>query len=335
MKGFTKIMLIIASVAVGALIVVVASVAWFTSNPVVDANEVSLSSANTLVVAFDSSLYKSNYAYDGQTGLAQSGENAPYVYPYGYFKVNLSNSASEKRSVLKLDFSTVKMECAVEEVQDLLIEQLFQVQIACYQEQNGGAYEMESENDASVNYSVFRNVGAGNGHYALIADDYTLGANNYLYRNNARVELAQGLYYLAFTYTFLPSSGGGYVPDESGTFVGQVSYKQIKGSVTYAPSGSSFVQSDSGEYTRVVTSYVSEENITKYKKNGDNDYSVDASGTYIKIKDAQGNDLVGNNNDNNFAEFARYSYVAGFPYAHIKYQGARYLFSIVCSVEEV
>ena len=332
MKGFTKIMLIIASVAIGVLLVVVASDAWFTSNPFVDANEVSLSSANTLVVAFDSTNYKSNYSYRGQDGNSET-----YVYPYGYFKVNLSNSFAEKRSIIKMDFTTVDMECAICDIQDILIDQLFQVQIACYQEESGGAYDMESQDSSDPNYRVFENVGTGNGHYKLIADDYYLGADNYLYRasTETREELPQGVYYFAFTYTFCPANADhyGYTRDDEGTYIGQVSYQQIAGGTAYAYSNGSYAQSDSGEYSRVVTEYVT--SVTKYTKNGANSYSEDPNGTYIKIKDHLGNVPVGNNDDNNFVEFQKYSRVTGFPYSNIKYQGARYSFSIVCSVEEV
>jgi len=327
MKGFSKIMLIIASIAIGVLVVVVASVAWFTSNPEVDTNEVSLSTANTFMVSFDSTLYGSNYSYDGQTGLAESGDNAAYVYQYGYFKANLRNSSVEKHSLVQLSFSTVKMECAVCEVNDILIEQLFQVQIACYVAEAGGAYALESQNTSNPNYNVFVNVGAGNGDYTLIANDYTLDADDYLYRNGARVLFSQGTYYFAFTYTFLPESLGGFIEDDEGTYVGQVAYKKIKGSgQSYSYAAGTYTMSDSGEYTQVITNYVS--NVTKYKKIG-NVYSVDPEGTYIKVKDHLGNDLE------EYAEYETFSPVEGFPYANIRYQGAKYEFSIACSVEEV
>ena len=49
MKGFTKIALAIALLAIVVLSIVVASVAWFTSNPEVNANDVTLNSAKTLI----------------------------------------------------------------------------------------------------------------------------------------------------------------------------------------------------------------------------------------------------------------------------------------------
>lgn len=330
MKRFTKIMLIIAAVAIGILFIVVASVAWFTSNPEVDANDVSLSSAKTLVVAFDSSLYKSNYSYDGQDGISET-----FVYPYGYFKVNLSNSVAGKKSVVKLDFSTVEMKCANYDVPNLLIEHLFTVQISCYQESSGGGYDMESQDDADRNYHVFVEAAPGEGEYALIASDYYVGENNYLYRNNQRVELPQGEYYFAFTYTFCPESKDGYARNDDGNYIGQVSYQRIAGGATYAYSEGGYIQSNDGEYTQVITEYVSSAEVTKYRKVATNSYTQDVNGTYIKIKDHNGNFLVGNDNDNNFVEFKKYSYEEGFPYSDIRYQGATYSFSIVCSVEEV
>ena len=338
MKGFTKVMLIIASVAIGILFIVVASVAWFTSNPEVDANDVSLSSAKTLVVAFDSSLYKSHYSYDGQDGVTET-----FVYPYGYFKVNLSNSSTEKNSVVKLDFSTVRIECPslIDEVPNMPIpiEQLFRVQISCYQESAGGGYDMESQDSSDPYYNVFVEADPGEGSYTLVADDYYLGENNYLYReyDDQRVEFPQGVYYFAFTYVFCPESGGGYARDNEGEYIGQIAYQGVGGGTTYTYSAGSYVQSDSGEYTQVLSGYEQASNIAyKYTKVAENNYVEDnVNGTYIKIKDHNGNELVGNNDNNNFAEIEYYSYVEGFPYSDIRYQGAKYSFSIVCSVEEV
>ena len=316
MKGFTKIMLIIASVAIGILVIVVASVAWFTSNPETDVSDVSLSAANTLNVAFDSNLYKSGYSYDGQTGLAPSGDDAPYIYEFGYFKVNLMNSSSEKRSVVKIEFSTVDMICAICEVKDLLITDLFRVQIACYVEDATGGYKKED--------NVF--LPQTNGGYRLIANDYTLDADSYLYRAGSRAQLPEGVYYVAFTYIFLPAIGGGYVQDDDGTYIGQVSYKAISGSNSYDYSNGAYVQDDGGNYTKMITSYVS--SVTRYAYDGEH-YEVSPTGSYIKVKDHLGNDL------NEYVEFDTFKYVAGFPFADICYQGAKYVFSIVCSVEEV
>lgn len=327
-------MLLISALAVGVLMVIVVSVAWFTSNPQVDANEVSLSSAKTLSVAFDSTNYKSNYSYDGQDGITEDA----YDYSCGYFKVNISNSSNDKRGIVKLDFSTVQMECAICTVKDILIEDLFQTQICCYKEKTNGEYELEKQNETDPYYNVFRNVGAGNGHYELIADDYYLGNNNYLYRTSTQeiVLLQSGLYFFAFTYTFFPE-GGGYVPDEEGDYIGQVSYVRVKGSKMYAYSNGNYTQNDNGDYCQVVSDYVDVRTnpsaVTKYKKISDNNYTPDDEGTYIKIKNHLGNDLSGNTDDD-FVQFRTYS-LGGFPYASIRYQGAKYVFSIVCSVEEV
>ena len=59
MKTFTKIILSIALGAIVILSIVVASVAWFTSNPEVNANEVTLESARTLTVSFASGVDES------------------------------------------------------------------------------------------------------------------------------------------------------------------------------------------------------------------------------------------------------------------------------------
>ena len=56
MKGFAKIALTVALIAVIVLSIVVASVAWFTSNPEVNANDVTLDAARTLTVEFDDSV---------------------------------------------------------------------------------------------------------------------------------------------------------------------------------------------------------------------------------------------------------------------------------------
>ena len=93
-------------------------------------------------------------------------------------------------------------------------------------------------------------------------------------------------------------------------------------------SAGAYTQSDAGEYTKMITSYESAGTVDKYRRDGD-DFILDASGTYIKVKDHEGAALE------EYVEFAKFAYVAGFPYADIRYQGATYSFSIVCSVEEV
>lgn len=322
MKGFTKIMLIVASVAIGILVVVVASVAWFTSNPEVDANEVTLTSANTLVVTFDETLYESNYRYDGQDGVVEDA----FRYPYGYFKANLSNSAPEKRSVIKLDFSTVDMECPRCVARDLLIENLFQVEIACYVEDEEGTYSLSSES-GNANYNVFRE--GGDGGYRRIADDYTLDSENYLYRSGSRVQFEGGVYYLAFTFVFLPASEGGYVADDDGDYLGLISYRQIASNsqTTYDYTGSGYAVNESGkgEYSKIVTGYQLISAAERFDDNGDSD----PNGAYIQVKDHNGTAM------SEYDEFETFSYVDGFPFADISYQGATYSFKIVCSVEEV
>ena len=80
MKSFAKIALLVALISIIVLSIVVASVAWFTSNPQVDANDVTLSAARTLNVAFDTA-ERSNFRYNGQIGNKAPGDDdAPFVY---------------------------------------------------------------------------------------------------------------------------------------------------------------------------------------------------------------------------------------------------------------
>ena len=132
MKTFAKIALTVALIAVIVLSIVVASVAWFTSNSDTSANNVTMDAAKTLTVAFESDYDSTSNKYGGQLGNAASGGNAPYVCNSGGFNVAMTSlSSADKRGEIKVEFGTVTIEthfAGYELIPNALLTDLFHVE---------------------------------------------------------------------------------------------------------------------------------------------------------------------------------------------------------------
>ncbi len=342
MKNITKVSLIVALIAILILSIVVATLAWFTSNPNVDANDVTLNAATTLTVAFDSELEGTDYAYDGQTGRAASGDNAPYVYEAGNFRAVITPSAEGKGGRIRIEFGRVLITTyGGGTIPNVLLTELFHVQANCYTESNSGTYVK----DANGVFSLDDGTHTAEQHYALtgyeIADDgYVMqsGGASYAY-------FPQGRYWFSFKYTFLPetayqqwslgnySSVYGYEFNALGDYVGLVNYvpyaeKYHSGLTRYgALDGEGHAaESASGGYVRAISSYALLSSLTRYAKDGDV-YTVSASGAYVKI--GSSNDYIA------LSSLSRYNRIEGFPYSHPRYMDAKYTFNVTCYVEEV
>ena len=352
MKGIAKIAISVALIAIIVLSIIVASVAWFTSNPEVNANDVTLNAARTLNVTFDSTVEGTNYKYNGEIGNVASGLDAPYVYHGGSFTLRIEGlSADSKRGEVKVEFSTVTVTHPTGTVSDVLITDLFHITADVYQaDENGGFVKVvllkNDESDPTRSY--FR---AGNGaadsalpHYSKTVANLTIADNGILMNGANRALFNTGNYELSFTYTFLPeaayqvwlagnySSVYGYELATSGDYVGVVGYTTYKakyhyGLQRYTRSGAgapyTYTENAEGEYVRVITSYASYASVTKYTGAAGEGEGAE-NGTYIKVGDS-----------NDYILFNRYNRINGFPYSADKYRGETFGFTVACSVEEV
>lgn len=242
MKGFTKIALSIALIAVIVLSIVVASVAWFTSNPEVDANEVSLTASRTLTVAFDSHEEGSDFRYHGQIGNMASGNDAPYVYDAGGFKVNLNTLSSDnKHGRIKVEFGTVTIITqSIGSIPGVLLTDLFHVAAYCYTRNNAGEYVEISYQTGSPEKTYNKNVfvdyasltryttselieEAVDGDYVgvngrayrysdlasrdkYVRTSYQIDSDGTLTDGTTPIDFVEGSYSLSFTFTFLPEA---------------------------------------------------------------------------------------------------------------------------------
>lgn len=355
MKGFAKIALTVALIAVIVLSIIVASVAWFTSNPEVDANDVTLDAARTLIVTFDGETSE-GYAYNGQIGNVYSTDrenpdlDEPYVYEGGGFHVNISPSGDGKYGTIKVEFGAVTISSpAGGSVYNVLITDLFHVTATIKEDgENKPTYDVTIGNNGYISEVV----GAPQERYPVNNDGVAL--------------FLGGGYSLSFTYTFLPedayaewaaavaaaSTGTitvtdayGYERSGSGTYIGVVDYvpyiaKYHYDMTRYTKSQSvdengdyTYTPSESGEYVRVIdNTYLPDSDVTLYRAIEDPEtheitYSNDGEeGDYDYIK-------VGDSGD--YVAFARYNRINGFPYSNDRYRGEKFTFEINCSVEEV
>ena len=348
MKGLGKIVLTVALVAIIVLSIVVASVAWFTSNPEVDANDVTLDAARTLNVEFDPNVEGSTFRYNGQIGNVAAGEDAPYVYEAGGFTLNVTSLSSDRHfGRVKVEFGEVTVVTQGSgTIPNILISDLFSIEVNAYRQNAGG----EFVKDPTKNYFRARNAETDSGlaRYAKVFEDLTVADDGILMTttiNPSTLEeeetmalFGEGRYELAFTYTFLPESelakwtAGNYLSIEGyeraagGAYVGVVNYTAYKakyhyGMQRYSESGGVYTPSDSGNYVRAITSYAAYASVTKY----DSGHNIDnVNGEYIKL---------GASND--YVRFDRYNMINGFPYSDDHYRGEKFTFTVGCSVEEV
>ena len=350
MKGFAKIALSVALIAVIVLSLVVASVAWFTSNPEVGTNDVTLDAARTMIVTFGNLDGASGFSYNGQKGNVASGAEAPYKYEAGTFTVDIKPSSDGLYGKIKVEFGTVEIRrapsllaAATGSFSDILITDLFHIDAKIYvlDSQNGTYVK-----DPSGNY--MREAVSQDAllpHYRLISENAI--ADDGTVMNSAGTDIEyfrEGTYYLSFSYTFLPedaylrwmaadySSIFGFERAADGAYIGVVDYVDYKakyhyGMKRYNKSATTdlndnytYTEAEDGEYVRAVKQYKPIESVEKYTENG----VVNSNGAYIKIGDS-----------NDYVLYSRYNQIPGFPYSNYKYMGAEYLFTVRCSVEEV
>ena len=349
MKGFAKIALSVALIAIIVLSIVVASVAWFTSNPEVDANDVTLDAARTLAVAFDPTVRKTNYKYNGQVGNVASGDDAPYVYQAGSFTIRVDSLSSDTMAAeVTVGFGTVDvLTQSVGTIYSVLISDLFTITADIYQANASGAYvkvDIPKQNEEDPTLSYFRDYeGAADDElprYAKAIANLTIADDGKLMNGANPARFGTGSYELSLTYTFLPEAayavwssvspdystiyGYEYAPSDGG-YIGVLNYTAYKakyhyGLPRYSKEGNVYTLAENGEYVRVVTAYQPYESVTKY----DSGHNISASGTYIKVGDS-----------NDYVLFQRYNRINGFPYSDDKYEGEKFRFTVACAVEEV
>ncbi len=354
MKGIAKIAVIVALIVIVVLSIVVASVAWFTSNPEVTAGDVTLQSARSLNVTFDSTVEGTNYKYNGEIGNVASGLDAPYVYQGGSFTLRLDAfSGDNKRGRVKAEFGTVTIDHLLGRVSGVLISDLFHITADLYQTDTEGAYVkviLPKTNESDPTKSYFRlSNGAEDSaltHYKKVVANLTVANNGILMNGANPVFLPMGIYEISFTFTFLPENAYtvwqaacngtasfsdiyGYELSSSGNYIGVVSYvpyveKYHFGLPRYNRTGDAapytYTESSEGEFVRVISSYETANSVTKYNEQ----HEVAANGTYIKVGDSS-----------DYVLFSRYNRVNGFPYSDDKYRGETFTFTVACTVEEV
>ena len=383
MKGFAKIALSVVLIAVVVLSIVVASVAWFTSNPEVDANEVTMTASRTLTVSFDSNEEGSDYRYHGQIGNVASGDDAPYVYEAGGFNVRVNTLTSDQKVAnIKVEFGTVTVVTqSVGSIPNVLLTDLFHVEANCYTPNNSGDSVEVSYTAGSPEKTYNKNVFVDYAHLtryttSALTEEAVDGAyvsvagRAYAYADLAAQDkyectpyeiasdgtlcdvggTAHGFieetypYSLTFTFTFLPDAAYalwtagnyasicGYERATGGDYIGVVTYtpyvaKYHYGLQRYARSGTegSYVYTPTDAVTdvfvRAETSYALKSAVTKYTS-AQGAGEGDLNGRYIKV----GSDYL---------LYNTYNLINGFPYSDDRYRGARFEFTVNCSVEEV
>lgn len=366
MKGFAKIALSVALISIITLSVVVASVAWFTSNPEVTASDVVLNSSRTLTVSFDATLDGTTYRYNGQIGNRPAGddeEDAPYVYEAGGFSVRIDSlSTDESHGKVKVGFGTVLISTNVSgmgSIPDVLITDLFHITANVYQENVAGAYVKDETDNHFRSYVAAEDEGMT--RYNRVVDPLTIADDGTLMNGASAALFSQGSYQLSFTYTFLPEAAytiwlAASAPNPThdfseivgyervatgGTHIGVVTYTAYKekyhyGLQRYTKSDTAvngeytYTPNDEGEYVRVVTSYQSYESVTKYRA-VTNPETGDV--TYSSTGEGTfGYIKVGDSND--YVVYSTYNTVNGFPYSDERYLGETFTFTVICTVEE-
>lgn len=340
MKGVVKIALSVALIAVVVLSVVMASVAWFTSSPQVNTNEVTLEAAQTLTVTFDSNVAGTTATYHGQKGNAAEGNDAPCVYEAGGFDLVVRPSGGSSYGKAKVEFGTVSVVHETLTISNVLITDLFHVEANIYKRNNSGDYVKDPEKNHFRLY-----VAATDGElarYEKVFDDLTVANDGVLKDGAEDALLPGGTFSLAFTYTFLPEAAyavweaavageasfsdiHGYELSANGGYIGVVTYtpylaKYHYGLQRYREEAGVYTQDSAGAYVRVITSYQPYDSVQKY----DSEHNAAANGEYIR---------VGSTDD--YVAFFRYRQVNQFPYAEVNYIGASYHFTVHCSIEEV
>ena len=330
MKGIAKIALSVALIVIVVLSIVVASVAWFTSNPEVTASDVTLNAARTLTVSFDTTVSGTDYKYNGQIGNVASGEDAPYVYEAGGFNVTVNSLSSElSRARIKVEFGTVTIHTNVYgmgTVSDVLITDLFHVTANVYKPVESG-----NENTLFVKDATHGNFRAYNSatdsalqKYQKAISSLTIADDGVLMDGNSVALFAEGTYALSFTYVFLPDAAYAVWEDACN---GEANFTDIYG---YELAGD-------GEYVAVesYTAYKPKYHygLQRYDRSGtEGNYTYTAnseSGGYVRVITSYIPYVEG------VTTGQRYHRVNGFPYSDDKYMGETFTFTVACTLEEV
>lgn len=315
MKGFAKVALTVALIAIIVLSIVVASVAWFTSNPEVNTGDVTLDAARTLIVTFGKDTTE-GFAYNGQKGnVASSGDSAnpaidePYVYEGGGFDISLTPRGDNYWGTIKVEFGTVEITTKVPTmgtISNVLITDLFHITATIQEDgDNKPIYDATIGADGYVSAVLDNGVQAG---------DYPVRNENEGTQQDPvyHTLFKEGRYHLAFKYTFLPEAAyalwaaqnynaiTGYERVIGGKYVGIETYtaydskyhyglqRYTKGETADANGNYDYEASETGGYVRAVTDYKKRYRRVETEEPNTYSYVEDPAGNYIKI----GNEYV-------------------------------------------
>jgi len=217
MKGITKIALAVALVAITVLSIVVATVAWFTSNPEVDANNITLNSARTLTVTFDAEIDDANgnkgYRYNGQTGKGAPGSpDAPYVYEAGSFTATIHPSAEDKCGKVKVEFGDVEIRYGRRDssyttgtISNVSISTLFTIQANCYEKSDTPNTSDPADNYVRINGLYVKDDGTHSSEQHYKKTSYVIDTDGYVKNapGGAYSAFTEGEYGFSFTFIFL------------------------------------------------------------------------------------------------------------------------------------
>ena len=360
----------IALIAILVLFIVAASVAWFTSNPHVGANDVLLGSARTLTVSFGAMNEDLGYRYNGQIGNVPApveedpDSDAPYVYETGGFTMSLTSfSSGNKRGKVTLEFGTVEITYPTGSISNVLITDLFHITVDAYVRNNSGTYVKDESTQKFRAYVAATDGGLV--RYEAAFTDLTVAEDGTLMKTVSGTpsvaDFGEGVYEFTFSYTFLPEAAFavwenasaasptasfddicGYELAAGGDYIGVVDYVAYKAKYHYGlrryvksatPDGNGnyiYSESDNGNYVRVVSSY-RDSGVTLYRAIED---PVTHEITYSDSGEGRFNYIkVGDSRD--YIAVNRYNLINGFPYSNDKYRGETFTFAVCCTVEEM
>jgi len=220
MKGITKIALAIALVAITVLSIVVATAAWFTSNPEVDTNSVTMNASRTLTVTFEPDLDGSNnnkgYRYNGQSGKGAPGSaDAPYEYEAGGFSVSIHPSGEDRGGKVKIEFGTVEIKYGRDEssyltgtISNVAISSLFTVRTNCYEKSDTPNTLDPNDNYVRINGLYIKDDGTHGSDQHYKRTSYVVDSDGFV-KNTAGgsyIAFPEGEYGFSFTFIFLSAT---------------------------------------------------------------------------------------------------------------------------------
>ena len=367
MKSVTKIALSIALVAITVLSIVVATLAWFTSNPDVDADNVTMNAARTLTVTFDADIddevaaHNKGYRYDLQTGKGAPGDpDAPYVYEAGSFTVTVHPSAADKGGKVKIEFGTVKIEYGRHpssytsgEISDVTLSDLFTTMANCYEKSNTPDPTDGDDNFVRVNGLYIKDDGTHTADQHYKKTSYVIDSDGFVKdaAGGDYIIFPEGEYGFSFTFIFLPETAYalwtearsnpiyydaiyGYRDNPNGDYIGIYDYVPYE--AKYHSSRQRYSVTNDGNGTGTLSAsgdYVRA--VTVYKLAGEIDKYVRSGDVYTLNNETGTYVRVGDSDDYVlYDSLPRFDRVEGFPYSEPMYLDATYTFTVTCSVEE-